>query len=99
MFLSNNFYVGLEDSEVVTNLTTSHSGNRFLRQLFVSLFISTDRTSELVYFFIPVLVLVVCNVILFSVTAYRIRSIRQETAILKSAESSRSDKLKKDKQR
>ncbi|XP_039753627.1 G-protein coupled receptor Mth2-like [Pararge aegeria] len=55
--------------------------------------------SELVYFFIPVFVLVVCNVVLFSVTANRIRSIRQETAILKGAESSRSDKLKKDKQR
>lgn len=51
------------------------------------------------YFFTPVLVLVVCNVTFFAVTAHRIRSIRQETAILKGAESSRSDKLKKDKQR
>ncbi|KAG6444469.1 hypothetical protein O3G_MSEX003410 [Manduca sexta] len=55
--------------------------------------------SEFVYFFTPVLFLVVSNVIFFSVTAHRIRSIRQETAILKGAESSRSDKLKKDKQR
>ncbi|CAK1580414.1 unnamed protein product [Parnassius mnemosyne] len=55
--------------------------------------------SELVYFFTPVLVLVVCNVVLFSVTAHRIRSIKQETAILKGAESARSDKLTKDKQR
>lgn len=58
-----------------------------------------DWVSDLVYFFIPVLILVVCNVVFFSVTAHRIRSIRQETAILKGAESSRSDKLKKDKQR
>ncbi|KAJ8731259.1 hypothetical protein PYW07_004423 [Mythimna separata] len=58
-----------------------------------------DWLADLVYFFTPVLVLVVCNVIFFSVTAHRIRSIRQETAILKGAESSRSDKLKKDKQR
>ncbi|XP_075977992.1 G-protein coupled receptor Mth2-like isoform X2 [Anticarsia gemmatalis] len=58
-----------------------------------------DWLSELVYFFSPVLVLVVCNVAFFTITAYRIRSIRQETAILKSSESSRSDKLKKDKQR
>ncbi|CAB3261606.1 unnamed protein product [Arctia plantaginis] len=58
-----------------------------------------DWLSDLVYFFTPVLVLVVCNVIFFAVTAYRIRSIRQETAILKSSESSRSDKLKRDKQR
>lgn len=58
-----------------------------------------DWPSELLYFFTPVLVLVVCNVVFFSITAHRIRSIRQETAILKSAESSRSDKLKKDKQR
>ncbi|CAH0715419.1 unnamed protein product, partial [Brenthis ino] len=55
--------------------------------------------SELVYFFIPVFVLVVCNSVFFTITAYRIRSIRQETAILKGAESSRSDKLQKDKQR
>ncbi|KAL4716703.1 hypothetical protein ACJJTC_004822 [Scirpophaga incertulas] len=55
--------------------------------------------SELVYFFSPVLVLVVCNVVLFSVTSYRIRSIRQETAILKGSESARSDRLQKDKQR
>nr|XP_021185461.1 G-protein coupled receptor Mth2 isoform X2 [Helicoverpa armigera] len=58
-----------------------------------------DWVSDLVYFFTPVLVLVVCNVTFFAVTAHRIRSIRQETAILKGAESSRSDKLKKDKQR
>ncbi|CAH0585607.1 unnamed protein product [Chrysodeixis includens] len=58
-----------------------------------------DWLSDLVYFFGPVLVLVVSNIIFFSVTAHRIRSIRQETAILKGAESSRSDKLKKDKQR
>lgn len=58
-----------------------------------------DWTSELVYFFTPVFALVVCNVVLFSITAHRIRSIRQETAILKSSESSRSDKLRKDKQR
>ncbi|XP_045498416.1 G-protein coupled receptor Mth2-like [Colias croceus] len=55
--------------------------------------------SELVYFFTPVFVLVVCNVAFFAITAYRIRSIRQETAILKGAESARSDKLIKDKQR
>ncbi|XP_028166056.1 neurofibromin-like [Ostrinia furnacalis] len=55
--------------------------------------------SEMVYFFTPVLILVVCNVVLFSITSYRIRSIRQETAILKGSESARSDKLKKDKQR
>ncbi|XP_045536560.1 G-protein coupled receptor Mth2 [Papilio machaon] len=59
----------------------------------------TNWMSELVYFLSPVLVLVVCNVVLFSVTAHRIRSIRQETAILKGAESARSDKLKRDKQR
>ncbi|KAH9627869.1 hypothetical protein HF086_015313 [Spodoptera exigua] len=58
-----------------------------------------DWVSDLVYFFVPVLILVICNVVFFTVTAYRIRSIRQETAILKGAESSRSDKLKKDKQR
>lgn len=58
-----------------------------------------DFKSELLYFYPSVLTLVVVNVILFSVTAYRIRSIRQETAILKGSESSRSDKLKKDKQR
>lgn len=58
-----------------------------------------DWTSELVYFFTPVFTLVVCNVVLFTITANRIRSIRQETAILKSPESSRSDKLIKDKQR
>jgi hypothetical protein len=55
--------------------------------------------SEMIYFFTPVFALVVCNVVLFSVTAHRIRSIRQETAILKGAESARSDRLKKDKQR
>ncbi|XP_026499602.1 G-protein coupled receptor Mth2-like isoform X1 [Vanessa tameamea] len=55
--------------------------------------------SELVYFFTPVFALVICNSVLFSITAHRIRSIRQETAILKGAESSRSDKLRKDKQR
>ncbi|CAH2048684.1 unnamed protein product, partial [Iphiclides podalirius] len=55
--------------------------------------------SELVYFLTPVLVLVVCNVVLFSVTAHRIRSIKQETAILKGSESARSDKLMRDKQR
>uniref|UniRef100_A0A1E1WCB0 G-protein coupled receptors family 2 profile 2 domain-containing protein n=2 Tax=Pectinophora gossypiella TaxID=13191 RepID=A0A1E1WCB0_PECGO len=58
-----------------------------------------DWLSELVYFFTPVLTLVVCNIVLFSITAHRIRSIRQETSILKSSESSRSDKLKRDKQR
>ncbi|CAF4934006.1 unnamed protein product [Pieris macdunnoughi] len=58
-----------------------------------------DWMSELVYFFIPVFLLVICNAVLFTITAYRIRAIRQETAILKGAESSRSDKLKKDKQR
>ncbi|XP_061383795.1 G-protein coupled receptor Mth2-like isoform X1 [Danaus plexippus] len=58
-----------------------------------------DWLSELVYFFTPVFVLVVCNATLFTVTAYRIRSIRQETAILKGSESSRSDKIKMDKQR
>ncbi|RVE50886.1 hypothetical protein evm_004453 [Chilo suppressalis] len=58
-----------------------------------------DWLGELVYFFIPVLVLVVCNVVLFTVTSYRIRSIHQETAILKGSESARSDKLKRDKQR
>ncbi|XP_041979059.1 G-protein coupled receptor Mth2-like [Aricia agestis] len=58
-----------------------------------------DWVSEMLYFFGPVFLLVVCNVVLFAVTACRIRSIRQETAILKGSESSRSDKLKKDKQR
>lgn len=55
--------------------------------------------SELVYFYTPVLLLVVSNTVLFAVTAHRIRSIRQETAILKSSESTRSDLIKKDKQR
>ncbi|XP_068633391.1 G-protein coupled receptor Mth2-like [Battus philenor] len=59
----------------------------------------TNWLSELVYFLTPVLVLVACNVVLFSVTAHRIRSIKQETAILKGAESARSDKLRRDKQR
>ncbi|XP_050680080.1 G-protein coupled receptor Mth2-like isoform X2 [Leptidea sinapis] len=58
-----------------------------------------DWLSELVYFFIPVFVLIICNVTLFTITAYRIRSIKQETAILKGAESARSDKIHKDKQR
>ncbi|XP_063383815.1 G-protein coupled receptor Mth2-like isoform X2 [Cydia fagiglandana] len=58
-----------------------------------------DWKRDLIYFFTPVLVLVLCNTILFSVTAHRIRSIKQETAILKSSESARSDRLKKDKQR
>ncbi|CAK1551200.1 unnamed protein product [Leptosia nina] len=58
-----------------------------------------DWLSELVYFFIPVFLIVICNVVLFTITAYRIRSIKQETAILKGVESARSDKLKKDKQR
>lgn len=63
------------------------------------LIVPTEWIAELAYFFTPILALVVCNVVLFSVTAHRIRSIRQETAILKGAESSRSDKLKRDKQR
>ncbi|KAJ2949206.1 hypothetical protein O0L34_g6152 [Tuta absoluta] len=58
-----------------------------------------DWHSDLVYFFAPVLILVVCNVVLFVITAHRIRSIRQETAILKSSESSRSDKINRDKER
>lgn len=59
----------------------------------------TDWISTLIYFYTPVLVLVVCNTVLFAVTAHRIRTIRQETAILKGSESARSDRLKKDKQR
>ncbi|KAM3965299.1 G-protein coupled receptor Mth2 [Aphomia sociella] len=55
--------------------------------------------SELVYFFAPVLVLVVCNMIFFAVTAHRIRSIKQETSILKGSKSTTSNKLKHDKQR
>ncbi|GBP50218.1 G-protein coupled receptor Mth2 [Eumeta japonica] len=58
-----------------------------------------DWISELVYFMTPVLALVVVNITFFAVTAKRIYSIRQETAILKSSESSRSDKLRRDKQR
>lgn len=58
-----------------------------------------DWLSELVYFHTSVLILVIANVVFFAVTAHRIRSIKQETAILKGAESSRSDKLKRDKQR
>ncbi|XP_037971181.2 G-protein coupled receptor Mth2 isoform X2 [Plutella xylostella] len=58
-----------------------------------------DWSSELAYFFSPVLALVVANLALFAVTAHRIRSIKQETAILKGSESARSDKLKRDKQR
>ncbi|XP_073957023.1 G-protein coupled receptor Mth2-like isoform X2 [Choristoneura fumiferana] len=58
-----------------------------------------DWQRDLLYFFTPVLILVVCNTVLFSVTAHRIRSIKQETAILKGSESARSDRLKKDKQR
>ncbi|XP_072949346.1 G-protein coupled receptor Mth2-like [Epargyreus clarus] len=83
--------IAMQFSDLPSNIITPGFGSK--RCWF------NDWTSELVYFFIPVLVLVVCNVVLFSVTAYRIRSIRQETAILKSSESSRSDKLKKDKQR
>ncbi|XP_059052162.1 G-protein coupled receptor Mth2-like [Achroia grisella] len=55
--------------------------------------------SELLYFFAPVLVLVVCNTVFFSVTAHRIRSIKQETSILKGSKSTSKDKMKNDKQR
>lgn len=55
--------------------------------------------SELIYFFAPVLVLVVCNIVFFSVTAHRIRSIKQETSILKGSKSTSKDKMKNDKQR
>ncbi|XP_060803122.1 G-protein coupled receptor Mth2 [Amyelois transitella] len=53
--------------------------------------------SELVYFYPSVLALVICNLVLFTITAHRIRSIRQETAILKGSKST--SKLKQDKQR
>ncbi|CAG9786891.1 unnamed protein product [Diatraea saccharalis] len=56
-------------------------------------------TSKLIYFYGPIVVLCLANMVFFILTAVKITQIKKQTAVLKSKESSRHDQHKKDKQR
>lgn len=45
------------------------------------------------------MVLMICNVILFGITTYKIWKIKRETAVLQNSDSCRHSQLDKDKQR
>lgn len=51
------------------------------------------------YFYVPMMVLMICNMVLFGITAFKIFRIKQETAVLQNSDSCRHSQLDKDKQR
>jgi hypothetical protein len=60
------------------------------RGTLLSLFIPAE-TAVLAYFFGPIGVLVLCNIILFVITAFKIINLKRETRMLKGEESKRHD--------
>ncbi|CAG2058223.1 unnamed protein product [Timema podura] len=57
------------------------------------------RKGQLVYFYIPIGVLVITNVLFFALTAVKIIQLKKETAMLKGRESKRHDEDENNKQR
>ncbi|RVE50936.1 hypothetical protein evm_004503 [Chilo suppressalis] len=56
-------------------------------------------TSKLIYFYGPIVILCLANMVFFILTAVKITQIKQQTSVLKSKESSKHDQHKKDTQR
>ncbi|KAF4528729.1 hypothetical protein B566_EDAN008995 [Ephemera danica] len=54
-----------------------------------------DKLAVFAYFFGPISVLLICNLVLFIMTAVRIVKLRRGTAVLKHADSQRSDQREK----
>ncbi|XP_077293111.1 G-protein coupled receptor Mth2-like [Arctopsyche grandis] len=58
-----------------------------------------DRPAQMVYYFIPIMIIIISNLVMFAMTTFKIISIKRETAMLRTGDSARHQQFDKNKQR
>ena len=55
-----------------------------------------SRMVELIYVYTPITIIMIINIVLYSVTAYRIWNVQKETAVIRNGDSQKHSKMEAD---
>lgn len=61
--------------------------------------IQTSRLVEAIYVYIPISVIIIINIVLYSITAYKIFQVQRETSVIRNGDSQKHSKMDADKDR